>query len=213
MMMSWEMGHGCVGKPRGGLDLVWGPEIPHACCKRDLNSPPLQSVWAGLIRRTPQIQGRIIGPFSPAILPSLNRFSQDILLRMYKMGSDLPEAKLYERNVVVFIKRAALRHLFKNPALHLGCKAALPCPLPLQGVHPAFIGAQYPYSVTTPSLAATAVSFPGVPVPSMTQIAVHPYHAETGLPLSSNVASEYFCFNLLEMVGLLSSWKTLGSSA
>ncbi|XP_020646844.1 zinc finger SWIM domain-containing protein 8 isoform X2 [Pogona vitticeps] len=67
-------------------------------------------------------------------------------------------------------------------------QAALPCPLPLQGVHPAFIGAQYPYSVTTPSLAATAVSFPGVPVPSMTQIAVHPYHAETGLPLSSNVA-------------------------
>uniref|UniRef100_A0A8B9SAG1 Zinc finger SWIM-type containing 8 n=1 Tax=Apteryx owenii TaxID=8824 RepID=A0A8B9SAG1_APTOW len=57
-----------------------------------------------------------------------------------------------------------------------------------QGVHPAFIGAQYPYSVTTPSLAATAVSFPGVPVPSMTQIAVHPYHSETGLSLSSNVA-------------------------
>uniref|UniRef100_A0A8C9F1I5 Zinc finger SWIM-type containing 8 n=1 Tax=Pavo cristatus TaxID=9049 RepID=A0A8C9F1I5_PAVCR len=57
-----------------------------------------------------------------------------------------------------------------------------------QSVHPAFIGAQYPYSVTTPSLAATAVSFPGVPVPSMTQIAVHPYHSETGLSLSSNVA-------------------------
>uniref|UniRef100_A0A8D2PG41 Zinc finger SWIM-type containing 8 n=1 Tax=Zosterops lateralis melanops TaxID=1220523 RepID=A0A8D2PG41_ZOSLA len=57
-----------------------------------------------------------------------------------------------------------------------------------QGVHPAFIGAQYPYSVTAPSLAATAVSFPGVPVPSMTQIAVHPYHSETGLSLSSNVA-------------------------
>lgn len=57
-----------------------------------------------------------------------------------------------------------------------------------QGVHPAFIGAQYPYSVTPPSLAATAVSFPGVPVPSMTQIAVHPYHSETGMSLSSNVA-------------------------
>ncbi|XP_069466781.1 zinc finger SWIM domain-containing protein 8 isoform X2 [Ambystoma mexicanum] len=57
-----------------------------------------------------------------------------------------------------------------------------------QGVHPAFIGAQFPYSVTTPSLAATAVSFPGVPVPAMTQIAVHPYHAETGISLSSNVA-------------------------
>ncbi|MEE6488450.1 hypothetical protein FKM82_015232 [Ascaphus truei] len=56
----------------------------------------------------------------------------------------------------------------------------------LQGVHPAFIGAQYPYTVTTPSLAATAVSFPAVP--SMTQIAVHPYHAEAGLSLSSNVA-------------------------
>lgn len=66
--------------------------------------------------------------------------------------------------------------------------------LTLQNVHPAFIGAQYPYSVTTPSLAATAVSFPGVPVPSMTQIAVHPYHAETGLSLSSNVASEYIAF-------------------
>ncbi|KAJ1143285.1 hypothetical protein NDU88_009595, partial [Pleurodeles waltl] len=56
------------------------------------------------------------------------------------------------------------------------------------GVHPAFIGAQFPYSVTTPSLAATAVSFPGVPVPSMTQIAVHPYHTDTGgISLSSNV--------------------------
>ncbi|XP_078499350.1 zinc finger SWIM domain-containing protein 8 isoform X1 [Lissotriton helveticus] len=57
-----------------------------------------------------------------------------------------------------------------------------------QGVHPAFIGAQFPYSVTTPSLAATAVSFPGVPVPSMTQIAVHPYHTDTGISLTSNVA-------------------------
>ncbi|XP_075697771.1 zinc finger SWIM domain-containing protein 8 isoform X3 [Rhinoderma darwinii] len=58
----------------------------------------------------------------------------------------------------------------------------------LQGVHPAFIGAQYPYTVTTPSIAATAVSFPGAPVPSMTQIAVHPYHTEAGLSLTSNVA-------------------------
>lgn len=60
-----------------------------------------------------------------------------------------------------------------------------------QGMHPAFIGAQYPFSVTAgpqPSMAATAVTFPGVPVPSMTQIAVHPYHAETGLPLSTTVA-------------------------
>lgn len=60
-----------------------------------------------------------------------------------------------------------------------------------QGMHPAFIGAQYPFSVATgpqPSMAATAVTFPGVPVPSMTQIAVHPYHTETGLPLSTTVA-------------------------
>ncbi|KAM4636202.1 zinc finger SWIM domain-containing protein 8 isoform 3-T3 [Discoglossus pictus] len=68
--------------------------------------------------------------------------------------------------------------------------AVFPVPgtLYTQGVHPAFIGAQYPYTVTTPSLAATAVSFPGAAVPSMTQIAVHPYHAEAGLSLSSNVA-------------------------
>uniref|UniRef100_A0A3B5BGI8 Zinc finger SWIM-type containing 8 n=1 Tax=Stegastes partitus TaxID=144197 RepID=A0A3B5BGI8_9TELE len=60
-----------------------------------------------------------------------------------------------------------------------------------QGMHPAFIGAQYPFSVAAapqPPMAATAVTFPGVPVPSMTQIAVHPYHAETGLPLSTTVA-------------------------
>lgn len=61
-----------------------------------------------------------------------------------------------------------------------------------QGMHPAFIGAQYPFSVASgphPPMAATAVTFPGVPVPSMTQIAVHPYHtAEAGLPLSTTVA-------------------------
>uniref|UniRef100_A0A7N8YJ59 Zinc finger, SWIM-type containing 8 n=1 Tax=Mastacembelus armatus TaxID=205130 RepID=A0A7N8YJ59_9TELE len=60
-----------------------------------------------------------------------------------------------------------------------------------EGMHPAFIGAQYPFSVATgpqPPMAATAVTFPGVPVPSMTQIAVHPYHTETGLPLSTTVA-------------------------
>lgn len=60
-----------------------------------------------------------------------------------------------------------------------------------QGMHPAFIGAQYPFSVAAgppPPMAATAVTFPGVPVPSMTQIAVHPYHAETGMPLSTTVA-------------------------
>nr|XP_008112467.1 PREDICTED: zinc finger SWIM domain-containing protein 8 isoform X2 [Anolis carolinensis] len=77
-----------------------------------------------------------------------------------------------------------------HPMQHMPRPAVFPVPGTAypQGVHPAFIGAQYPYSVTSPSLAATAVSFPGVPVPSMTQIAVHPYHAETGLSLSSNVA-------------------------
>ncbi|XP_044276091.1 zinc finger SWIM domain-containing protein 8 isoform X2 [Varanus komodoensis] len=77
-----------------------------------------------------------------------------------------------------------------HPIQHMPRPAVFPVPGSAypQGVHPAFIGAQYPYSVTTPSLAATAVSFPGVPVPSMTPIAVHPYHAEAGLPLSSNVA-------------------------
>ncbi|KAL8202194.1 UNVERIFIED_CONTAM: Zinc finger SWIM domain-containing protein 8 [Gekko kuhli] len=77
-----------------------------------------------------------------------------------------------------------------HPIQHMPRPAVFPVPGSAypQGVHPAFIGAQYPYSVATPSLAATAVSFPGVPVPSMTQIAVHPYHAEAGLSLSSNVA-------------------------
>ncbi len=42
-----------------------------------------------------------------------------------------------------------------------------------------------------PPMAATAVTFPGVPVPSMTQIAVHPYHtAEAALPLSTTVAGK-----------------------
>lgn len=54
-------------------------------------------------------------------------------------------------------------------------------------MHPAFLGAQYPYSVTPPSLAATAVSFP---VPSMAPITVHPYHTEPGLPLPASVACE-----------------------
>ncbi|XP_028844365.1 zinc finger SWIM domain-containing protein 8 isoform X2 [Denticeps clupeoides] len=58
-----------------------------------------------------------------------------------------------------------------------------------QGMHPAFIGAQYPFSVAAgPPMAATAVTFPGVSVPSMTQIAVHPYHTEAGVPLSTTVA-------------------------
>ena len=60
-------------------------------------------------------------------------------------------------------------------------------------MHPAFIGAQYPFSLAAgpqPPMTATAVTFPGVPVPSMTQIAVHPYQSETGLPLSTTVAGE-----------------------
>lgn len=66
-------------------------------------------------------------------------------------------------------------------------------------MHPAFIGAQYPFSVATgppPPMAATAVTFPGVPVPSMTQIAVHPYHTETGLPLSTTVAGQGICLGV-----------------
>ncbi|XP_038155341.1 zinc finger SWIM domain-containing protein 8 [Cyprinodon tularosa] len=60
-----------------------------------------------------------------------------------------------------------------------------------QGMHPAFIGAQYPFSMAPgpqPTLSAAAVTFPAVPVPSMTQIAVHPYHTETGMPLGTTVA-------------------------
>ncbi|XP_053306528.1 zinc finger SWIM domain-containing protein 8 isoform X2 [Spea bombifrons] len=76
------------------------------------------------------------------------------------------------------------------PRQQIPQSAVFPVPgtLYTQSVHPAFIGGQYPYTVTTPSLAATAVSFPGAPVPSMTQIAVHPYHTEAGLSLTSNVA-------------------------
>ncbi|XP_005156783.2 zinc finger SWIM domain-containing protein 8 isoform X3 [Danio rerio] len=79
-----------------------------------------------------------------------------------------------------------LQHV-PRPAVFPVSGAAYP-----QGMHPAFIGAQYPFSVATgphPPLAATAVTFPGVPVPSMTQIAVHPYHtAEAALPLTTTVA-------------------------
>uniref|UniRef100_A0A8C2Q410 Zinc finger, SWIM-type containing 8 n=1 Tax=Cyprinus carpio TaxID=7962 RepID=A0A8C2Q410_CYPCA len=79
-----------------------------------------------------------------------------------------------------------LQHV-PRPAVFPVSGAAYP-----QGMHPAFIGAQYPFSVATgphPPMAATAVTFPGVSVPSMTQIAVHPYHtAEAALPLSTTVA-------------------------
>ncbi|XP_056464985.1 zinc finger SWIM domain-containing protein 8 isoform X2 [Gadus chalcogrammus] len=64
-----------------------------------------------------------------------------------------------------------------------------------QGMHPAFIGAQYPFSVATgphPPMATTAVTFPGVQVPSMTQIAVHPYHTETGMPMGTTVAGSFY---------------------
>ncbi|XP_029687846.1 zinc finger SWIM domain-containing protein 8 isoform X2 [Takifugu rubripes] len=78
-----------------------------------------------------------------------------------------------------------LQHV-PRPAVFPVTGAAYP-----QGMHPAFIGAQYPFSLAAgpqPPLTATAVTFPGVPVPSMTQIAVHPYHSESGLPLSTTVA-------------------------
>ncbi|XP_031728907.1 zinc finger SWIM domain-containing protein 8 isoform X1 [Anarrhichthys ocellatus] len=80
-----------------------------------------------------------------------------------------------------------LQHV-QRPTIFPVAGAAYP-----QGMHPAFIGAQYPFSVATvpqPPMAATAVTFPGVPVPSMTQIAVHPYHPDTGLPLSTTVAGQ-----------------------
>uniref|UniRef100_A0A672RM40 Zinc finger SWIM domain-containing protein 8-like n=1 Tax=Sinocyclocheilus grahami TaxID=75366 RepID=A0A672RM40_SINGR len=80
-----------------------------------------------------------------------------------------------------------LQHV-PRPAVFPVSGAAYP-----QGMHPAFIGAPYPFSVATgphPPMAATALTFPGVPVPSMTQIAVHPYHtAEAALPLSTTVAA------------------------
>uniref|UniRef100_A0A8C2LA47 Zinc finger, SWIM-type containing 8 n=1 Tax=Cyprinus carpio TaxID=7962 RepID=A0A8C2LA47_CYPCA len=77
-----------------------------------------------------------------------------------------------------------LQHI-PRPAVFPVSGAAYP-----QGMHPAFIGAQYPFSVATgphPPMAATAVTFPGVPMPSMTQIAVHPYH--TAEALSTTVAA------------------------
>ncbi|XP_063047983.1 zinc finger SWIM domain-containing protein 8 isoform X2 [Engraulis encrasicolus] len=77
-----------------------------------------------------------------------------------------------------------------HPLQHVSRPAVFPVPGATypQGMHPAFIGAQYPFSVATGPPMATAVTFPGVPVPSMTQITVHPYHTETGLPLSTTVA-------------------------
>ncbi|XP_030627381.1 zinc finger SWIM domain-containing protein 8 [Chanos chanos] len=81
-----------------------------------------------------------------------------------------------------------------------------------QGMHPAFIGAQYPFSVATgphPPMAATAVAFPGVPVPSMTQIAVHPYHtADAGLPLSTTVAGGVHSGSTIQAIPGLSSQPT-----
>ncbi|XP_069741460.1 zinc finger SWIM domain-containing protein 8 isoform X2 [Narcine bancroftii] len=60
-----------------------------------------------------------------------------------------------------------------------------------QAMHPAFIGAQYPYTVastTHPGMAAPPVTFAGVPVPPMTPMAVHPYQSDPNLPLTSTVA-------------------------
>ncbi|XP_028280007.1 zinc finger SWIM domain-containing protein 8 isoform X2 [Parambassis ranga] len=89
-----------------------------------------------------------------------------------------------------------------------------------QAMHPAFIGAQYPFTVGTgpqPPMAATAVTFPGVPVPSMSQIAVHPYHTETGLPLSTTVTGQdhtsiTHTVHFLYMVLISVMYVTVGSS-
>nr|XP_023677302.1 zinc finger SWIM domain-containing protein 8 isoform X1 [Paramormyrops kingsleyae]XP_023677303.1 zinc finger SWIM domain-containing protein 8 isoform X1 [Paramormyrops kingsleyae]XP_023677304.1 zinc finger SWIM domain-containing protein 8 isoform X1 [Paramormyrops kingsleyae] len=80
-----------------------------------------------------------------------------------------------------------------HPLQHVPRPAVFPVSGPAypQGMHPAFIGAQYPFSVAAsphPPMATGTVTFPGVPVPSMTQIAVHPYHTEAGIPLSTTVA-------------------------
>ncbi|XP_034537389.1 zinc finger SWIM domain-containing protein 8 isoform X2 [Notolabrus celidotus] len=104
-----------------------------------------------------------------------------------------------------------LQHV-PRPAVFPVTGAAYP-----QGMHPAFIGAQYPFSVAAgpqPPLAATAVTFPGVPVPSMTQIAVHPYHTETGLPLSTTVAGQQtdsviHCVQMFQKVGSAHAGPTL----
>ncbi|XP_038638726.1 zinc finger SWIM domain-containing protein 8 isoform X2 [Scyliorhinus canicula] len=73
-----------------------------------------------------------------------------------------------------------------RPAIFPVAGAAYP-----QGMHPAFIGAPYPYTVATtthPAMAAPPVTFAGVPVPAMTPMAVHPYQTDPNLPLASTVA-------------------------
>ncbi|GCC37339.1 hypothetical protein chiPu_0015843, partial [Chiloscyllium punctatum] len=73
-----------------------------------------------------------------------------------------------------------------RPAIFPVAGAAYP-----QGMHPAFIGAQYPYTVATtthPAMAAPPVTFAGVPVPPMAPMAVHPYQSDPNLPLTSTVA-------------------------
>ncbi|XP_062926433.1 zinc finger SWIM domain-containing protein 8 isoform X1 [Mobula hypostoma] len=73
-----------------------------------------------------------------------------------------------------------------RPAIFPVAGAAYP-----QGMHPAFIGAQYPYTVATtthPAMAAPPVTFAGVPVPPMSPMAVHPYQSDPSLPLTSTVA-------------------------
>ncbi|XP_055517599.1 zinc finger SWIM domain-containing protein 8 isoform X2 [Leucoraja erinacea] len=73
-----------------------------------------------------------------------------------------------------------------RPAIFPVAGAAYP-----QGIHPAFIGAQYPYTVATtthPAMSAPPVTFAGVPVPPMAPMAVHPYQADPNLPLTSTVA-------------------------
>ncbi|XP_061693416.1 zinc finger SWIM domain-containing protein 8 isoform X3 [Syngnathoides biaculeatus] len=58
-----------------------------------------------------------------------------------------------------------------------------------QGMHSAFIGAQYPFPVApvpSPSMTATAVTFPAISVPSLTQIS-YPYLSESSLPINTTV--------------------------
>ncbi|XP_077469780.1 zinc finger SWIM domain-containing protein 8 isoform X3 [Stigmatopora argus] len=81
--------------------------------------------------------------------------------------------------------RPAVFPVSGSPYPQLGLSLSYP-----QGVHPGFIGTQYPFSLTTgssPSMTPTAVTFPTVSVPSMTQIA-YPYHSETSLPVNTTVA-------------------------
>ncbi|GCB73441.1 hypothetical protein scyTo_0002545 [Scyliorhinus torazame] len=108
----------------------------------------------------------------------------------------------------IFPTNPALTHPYTTIQTHIPsvCNAAYlghpiqhvprPAIFPVAGaaypqMHPAFIGAQYPYTVATtthPAMAAPPVTFAGVPVPTMTPMAVHPYQTDPNLPLASTVA-------------------------